>query len=238
MKFGPIEITRGCPFVCYYCQTPQLFGANVRHRKEDLIVEYVKIMRKNRLRDIRFVSPNAFSYGSKDGRELNMSAIESLFSSIFDAIKPNGRQFIASFPSEVRPEHVNEETISIVKKYGSNNNIILGAQTGSPRLLEKIHRGHTIDDVYNAVDICIKNRIEPHVDFIFGLPGENEEDAEQSILMIKELVKKGAKIHVHRFTPLPQTAFAKEVSSPISKSTRTFIGELTRKGYAYGSIEE
>ena len=31
-KFSPIEITRGCPYLCYFCQTPRIFGKNVRHR--------------------------------------------------------------------------------------------------------------------------------------------------------------------------------------------------------------
>ncbi|HTX43141.1 MAG TPA: cobalamin-dependent protein, partial [Methanocella sp.] len=30
--FGPIEITRGCPWGCTYCQTPKLFGPHMRHR--------------------------------------------------------------------------------------------------------------------------------------------------------------------------------------------------------------
>lgn len=33
-KFGPIEITRGCPFVCYFCQTPHIFGGRARHRSD------------------------------------------------------------------------------------------------------------------------------------------------------------------------------------------------------------
>ena len=29
---APIEISRGCPWGCKYCQTPRLFGREVRHR--------------------------------------------------------------------------------------------------------------------------------------------------------------------------------------------------------------
>ncbi|MCS7109405.1 MAG: hypothetical protein NZ903_01255 [Candidatus Micrarchaeota archaeon] len=38
-NFGQIEITRGCPFCCFYCQKPQLFGAKIRYRSEDVILE-------------------------------------------------------------------------------------------------------------------------------------------------------------------------------------------------------
>lgn len=237
-KFGPIEITRGCPFCCYYCQTPQLFGARVRHRSKDVILDYVKDMRQHKLRDVRFVSPDAFAYGSNDGKKINLEAIESLFSEIYNEINPNGRQFIASFPSEVRPEHVTEETLDIVLRYGANRNIIFGAQTGSERLLENINRGHTIEDVYSAVDICIKKKITPHVDFIFGLPGENEEDVLDTMKMINDLVSNGAVIHAHRFFPLPQTVFSKERPGEIDKKLVRLLGELGRKGLAYGNVAD
>ncbi|MEM3702703.1 MAG: TIGR04013 family B12-binding domain/radical SAM domain-containing protein [Candidatus Micrarchaeia archaeon] len=237
-KFGPIEITRGCPFCCYYCQTPQLFGANVRHRSEDSILEWVKIMRRNKLRDIRYISPDSFAYGSNDGKKVNIDALESLFSKIFELIKPGGRQFIGSFPSEVRPEHVTEETVDIVLKYGSNRKIIFGAQTGSDRLLKEINRGHTAEDVYRAVDVCLKKNLIPHVDFIFGLPGENEEDVTSTIQMIKDLTSKGAIIHAHRFFPLPQTVFSKENRGVVNEKIIKLAGELSRKGLLYGNITE
>ena len=37
IKFGAIEITRGCPYVCYFCQTPYLLGTNPRHRSIEMV---------------------------------------------------------------------------------------------------------------------------------------------------------------------------------------------------------
>ncbi|MDW8114284.1 MAG: cobalamin-dependent protein, partial [candidate division WOR-3 bacterium] len=58
-KFGPIEISRGCPFGCYFCQTPFLFGKNMRHRSIDNILKLIDILIKNNKKDIRFITPNA-----------------------------------------------------------------------------------------------------------------------------------------------------------------------------------
>ncbi len=233
-KFGAIEITRGCPYVCYFCQTPYILGAKPRHRSIDVICRYIKIMKERNLTDIRFITPNAFSYGSADGKTLNLSQLEELLIKIKKILNYKGRIFIGSFPSEVRPEHVTIETISLIKKYAANDNIIIGAQSGSNRVLKLCHRGHTVDDVKRAVDITIQAGLKANVDFIFGLPGENEDDILLTIELMKELANKGARIHAHSFIPLPQTPFAYENVKKISELIKNTAEKLTAKGKIFG----
>jgi radical SAM superfamily enzyme YgiQ (UPF0313 family) len=87
---GFVEIPRGCPFSCGYCQRRPL-GRCMRHRSIDEIVHYA-----SRYRDIRFVTPNAFSYGS-DGVHLRLDKVERLLRSLA------GRVYFGTFPGEVRP---------------------------------------------------------------------------------------------------------------------------------------
>jgi len=233
-KFGAIEITRGCPYICYFCQTPYILGTKPRHRSIQSICKYIKIMKEKNLTDIRFISPNAFSYGSLDGKTLNIAKLEELLSQVKEIIAPTGRIFLGSFPSEVRPEHVNNETLSLITEYCDNDNITIGGQSGSQRILDLCHRGHTVSDVYNAVDLTIKAQIKPNVDFIFGLPFETEDDIKQTIEVIQDLTLKGARIHTHSFIPLPQTPFAKESAGRINNTIKNTILRLTSKGQAFG----
>lgn len=235
-KFGPIEITRGCPFGCYFCQTSYIFGCKVRHRSIENICKYVQLMKAKNLLDIRFITPNAFSYGSPDGRKPNITKLEEMLISIKQII-PNGRIFIGSFPSEVRPEHVTEETIELVLRYANNDNLIIGAQSGSQRILDLCHRGHTVEDIYNAVKITLRAGLKANVDFIFGLPGETKEDLELTLKVMKDLIKIGAKIHAHTFIPLPQTPFAKASPGSI-KEIKKMISDLIPKGFIYGEWEK
>ncbi|MEO0292299.1 MAG: TIGR04013 family B12-binding domain/radical SAM domain-containing protein, partial [candidate division WOR-3 bacterium] len=92
-KFGPIEITRGCPFACYFCQTPRIFGARIRHRNIENICKYVEYMKNKNLLDIRFITPDAFSYGSNDGKKINLLELEELLKNVKKIIKPEGRIF-------------------------------------------------------------------------------------------------------------------------------------------------
>ncbi len=234
-KFGPIEISRGCPYVCYFCQTPKLFGVRPRHRSITKICEYVSIMKSRGLKDIRFITPNSFSYGSRDGKELNIEALEHLLKSVREIIQEAGRIFIGSFPSEVRPEHVNETTISLIHKYANNKNLVIGGQSGSQRILDACHRGHSVEEIYRAVQLTLKSGLDANVDFIFGLPGEKREDRRETIKVMLDLVKMGAKIHTHSFMPLPQTPFAKASPGVIDENLRSIVNELVSKDKAYGN---
>ena len=232
-KLGPIEITRGCPYVCYFCQTPYILGTQPRHRSIENICKYIELMKRNEHIDIRFITPNAFSYGSPDGKTVKLEKLEALLIKVKNIIAPKGRIFLG-FPSEVRPEHVSEKTLELIKKYCANDNIVIGAQTGSQKMLDYCHRGHNLEDVYRAVDLTIKEDLIANVDFIFGLPKETEEDVNLTIKLMEDLVALGAKAHTHFFIPLPQTPFANENPTEIDMTLRKYIEKLTSKGWAFG----
>ncbi len=204
-----IEITRGCPYACAYCQTPQLFGHNMRHRSIDMISKYAKF-----LGDVRFTSPNAFAYGS-DGVHPRIEKIESLLRVLSPA-----NIFFGTFPSEVRPEFINDSILELIQTYCKNTTINMGGQSGSPRMLESIRRNHTVEDIIIGAEKCIDHDFTPVVDFIFGLPDETEEDQLETLNLIKWLTGKGGKVHSHYFMPLPGTAFEYSMPAPLSKKVK------------------
>ena len=232
-KFGPIEITRGCVYACNFCQTPFVNKARFRHRSIENITHYARIMAANGLRDYRFLTPTSFSYGSQD-ESVNIDAIEAMLASVRSVAGKGRRIFYGTFPSEIRPEHVTENNLSILKKYVDNDNIIIGGQSGSEKVLDASRRGHDVESIINAVKISVKAGFLPNVDFLYGLPGESRQDAQLTIKLANQLSDLGARIHNHTFMPLPGTPFRKEKAGAIDKQTKQQIVELTTKGKAYG----
>jgi len=233
-KFGPIEISRGCPWTCHYCQTPFIFGTKVRHRSVSNVCKWIKTMKKMSPLDIRFVSPNAFMYGSKDGKSVNVDKIEELLRSVRQILGNEGRIFFGTFPSEVRPEAVTKETIELVKHYCDNDNLVIGAQSGSERILELICRGHGVDEVRQAVKLTIDSGLKANVDFIFGLPHEKEEDTILTLNLVKKLTGIGARIHAHTFMPLPGTPFKNMPPGKIELEIKREMERLISVGKLYG----
>jgi B12-binding domain/radical SAM domain protein len=233
-KYGFIEITRGCPYGCYFCQTSSLFGTDVRHRSLEAIFDYCREMKKKNLTDIRFITPNALAYDSIDGRSLNLNSLFSLLEGIKKIIGETGRIFFGSFPSEIRPDFITLESIQILKKFSDSKTLVFGGQTGSNRLLKNLHRGHSREQVFSAVDLAIQNGFQVAVDFIFGLPGEKEEDEKETVKSIQKLIKQGAKIHAHSFLPLPGTRLSDAQPTSMSAFLRHFLGKIARDGFLFG----
>jgi radical SAM superfamily enzyme YgiQ (UPF0313 family) len=184
--------------------------------------------------DLRVVTPNAFSYGSPDGRSLNLTALRELLREVRRAQGSSGRLFFGSMPSEVRPEHVNAATLRLVRRYAANDNLAIGAQSGSQRLLDAAGRGHSVADIVAAVAAARKAGLKTNVDFIFGLPGEAEPDQERSLALIRRLVDMGARIHAHWFMPLPQTRFAALQPPPMPPRFAAELARLAAAGVLYG----
>lgn len=234
--FGPLEITRGCPFACHFCQTSHIFPGGARHRSIGKILESAQIMKKSSCSYIRFITPNAFSYGSHDGKQLNLEVLRELFEKLRGLMGSGGRIFIGTFPSEVRPEYVSKETLNLVLKYADNNNLVIGAQSGSQRVLDFCRRGHTVEDIYRAVHLTLEAGLKANVDFIFGLPGETMQDIEKTVELMNRLMAMGARIHAHAFVPLPQTLFAKMKPGRIEKGMEAASGKWP--GVIYGNWQE
>ncbi len=232
-RLSPIEISRGCPHACRFCQTSFIFGARMRHRSVEEILKYISLSKENGTNDFRFISPNALAYGSADGCTVNFEAVEGLLERA-SGITGKNHLFFGSFPSEVRPEAVSREAVELITGFTATKQLVIGAQTGSGRMLTALNRQHSTGDVYRAVELILAAGLEVSVDFIFGLPAETDEDRRLSIAMIEDLTGMGAKVHSHTFIPLPGTPLAFAETGSVDEELARYLSRLANKGLQFG----
>ncbi|MCU0656417.1 MAG: TIGR04013 family B12-binding domain/radical SAM domain-containing protein [Polyangiaceae bacterium] len=232
-RWGPIEITRGCIYACRFCQTPYFFKARFRHRSVESIQDHARFLRRHGQRDVRFLTPTSLSYGA-DGEEPRLDQVEALLRGVRDAIGPDGRIFFGSFPSEVRPEHVTPEAIRLLRPLVANDALLIGGQSGSQRVLDATRRGHSVDAILEAARLARAGGFVPHVDFLFGMPGEEPQDAAASRHLMRELVALGARVHAHTFLPLPGTPLRDAEAGSLDPATSLDLERLASQGLAYG----
>lgn len=235
-RLGPIEITRGCPHRCRFCATPFLAGRRPRHRRLADVLGYVTNSLAAGIDQIRFVAPDSLSYGSRDGAP-RLDLLEELLRQA-SALAGRRNLFLGSFPSEVRPESITPRAVELVARYCGNDNLVIGAQSGSQRLLDLAGRGHTVADVYRAVEITQAAGLRANVDIIFGLPGETDGDRELTLRLIDDLAARGARIHSHAFMPLPGSPWASMSPGRVDAATVSRLGALANAGLQYGSWQQ
>jgi len=211
--FPPLEITRGCQFSCAYCSVPVIQG-RVRHRSLESILKVGEKLLEMGPWDFRFISPN----GS------------------LSRLRGEKRIYFGTFPSEVRPDFVTPRLVRAVADVADNSTISLGAQSGSPRILEKIRRGHDLDCVFAACDAILDCGLRPVVDFILGIPGESQEDQLKTLEVMERLVSSGCMIRVHHFLPLPGSDLGDLEPSPIAEDVAREIGRMSQRGLFTGSF--
>jgi B12-binding domain/radical SAM domain protein len=233
-RFGPIEITRGCPCACAFCQTSFLFGGRMRHRSVERILDWVQRAMEHGYSYARFVSPNAFAFQSEDnGRSVNLDAIERLLREMA-LLMGKELVYFGTFPSEVGPETVTPEAVALVRRYCGNDNLIVGAQTGSDRLLKALHRNHTVADAYRAAEAIVAGGLRPVVDLIFGLPGEETDDVAATLRLMEDLVEMGAVLHTHTFMPLPGTPLECTPPGTVDPALHPLLDRLASQGHQIG----
>ncbi|MBL8728226.1 MAG: TIGR04013 family B12-binding domain/radical SAM domain-containing protein [Planctomycetes bacterium] len=236
-RFGPIEITRGCVYACRFCQTPYFAGASFRHRSVANVRHWARYLVGRGFRDFRFLTPTSMSYGAT-GPEPDLAAVEALLAAVREEIGPQRRLWFGTFPSEVRPEHVTDASLRLLRRWVTNKALILGGQSGSDRVLAASARGHDAATVERATALCLEYGFVPHVDFLFGMPGEAPADVEATLALMDRLVARGAKVHGHTFLPLPGTPFRKAAPGVLTPAMRQRLLAMASKGQLYGQWQQ
>jgi B12-binding domain/radical SAM domain protein len=234
-RFGPIELTRGCVWACRFCQTPFQFKARFRHRSLPEIVRWVGASGVAG-KDVRFVTPSALSWGSQ-GKGCDLAAVEALLAAVREAAGPGRKVILGAFPSELRPEHVSPRALAVLARWCDNRQLILGGQSGSDRMLAAMGRGHDAETVTRAAAVALEAGFRPSVDFIFGLPGEEEADREATRRQLALLARMGARVHAHAFDPLPGTPWARAPRGSIDAATAALLARLAADGRAHGELD-
>jgi len=107
----------------------------------------------------------------------------------------------------------------IVKALASSGceNVWIGAESGSQKILDAMDKGITIDQIKTATLLMKQHGIKPSFFIQFGYPGEDKADIESTIDMINELLP--FEIGISVSYPLPGTVFYNRVKSDLKKKT-------------------
>jgi len=169
-KIGTVLGSRGCPFDCIFCYN-NWREAKLRFHSVDRVIEEIKfLVEKYDVNCIGFTDDNLFA-SQKRISEISRRIIEMKLN-----IKWTGT---------ATAKNINPETVKLAKEAGCMS-LFFGFESNSPKVLATLkNQKISIDDNWSAVSICDKVGMNYNGSFIFGAPGETEEDINETIKFIK-----------------------------------------------------
>lgn len=170
--FTLINTARGCPYPCTYCIVNAYYGKRVRRRSLSRILEEIQdCQEKFGIQEFLFWE-EVFS--------LDKSFVHEFCRSLID------KGWNIHWAATTRVTTVDEETLALMRRAGCYL-IGLGIESGSQSILDTAKKKQTLEDTRRAVKLAKQAKIQTMGHFIFGLPGETKETAEQTIRFMLEL---------------------------------------------------
>ncbi|TRO50389.1 radical SAM protein [Candidatus Bathyarchaeota archaeon] len=184
--FDTMNIARGCPFNCIYCETRRLWGVTCRAFSPQRVVDEIEHMKANYgTRGIYFVGDN-FTINKKR----TLALCELMKQSKLDV----------EWVCDTRADMLSRDLLKTMKEAGCRT-IWFGVESGSPRILEKINKGITNEQTIQAFKLCKEEGIQTASSFILGIPGETLQDMEVTYKFAKKLDPDWAQFNVYIAVP-------------------------------------
>ena len=170
--FTLIPSGRGCPYVCTCCIVNAYYGRKARKRSvEGIIREIQECVSKYGIDEFLF------------WEEVFMLDKNHVLA-VCQAIEAAGLKI--HWAATMRVTNVEEDVLRAMKRAGCYL-LGLGIESSSQTILDNVKKRQTVEDTRRAVACCRKVGIQSMGHFIFGLPGESKETAEQTIRFMLDL---------------------------------------------------
>lgn len=176
-----IDIMYGCNNFCTYCIVPYTRGRE-RSRRPEEIVNEVKGLAAEGVREIMLLGQNVNSYGTGSDFDTDFADLICLLNDI-DGIERI--RFMTSHPKDL-----SDKLVLAYKDCDKLcNSIHLPVQSGSTEILKRMNRKYTKE---NYLELIGKLRtavpeIAVTTDIIVGFPGETEEDFEETLDLVRQV---------------------------------------------------
>lgn len=180
-----IMSSRGCPHRCSFCYVPYMGTLRLRSAKN--VISEIEECIGLGIREFFFFDEN-FTVNKK------------IVTGICDEIISKKLNIVFYIRSRI--DTVNEEMLRKLKRAGCER-IQFGVESGSPRILKAMNKKITREQIEKTFHLTRKIGIPIYADFMFGYPGETEEEMEETIQFANKLDPDFVQYGVTMF--LPQT---------------------------------
>lgn len=170
----------GCPYVCTFCNQSRITGQSgisylTPEYIQQTIKEYIGSKREDKFWEVAFYGGSFTAIHRDLQHTLLAPAHEMLRQGIIDGIR-----------CSTRPDAVGDEAISLLQSYGVKT-VELGVQSMNDGILVDAKRGHTAQEVVDAVERLKQRGMTVGVQLLPGLKGETWETILETAIAVVKL---------------------------------------------------
>ena len=193
--------SRGCPYNCKFCSEGILHKRKWRVHSIDRVLADLKLVIDKYKVDFVYWRDDNFFVDKERARKIAERLIE--------------KQMNIQWAADCRIDsflNYEQDFINLLKRSGCQA-LAFGVESGSNKILSRINKGITKEQVLGVKNILIRNKIVHSYTFMLGFPYETEEDIIHTINLIVELAKGNFfldAIYISFFTPYPGTELYQE----------------------------
>ena len=172
--FFTITASRGCPYLCTFCQPAEriVFGNKVRKRSVGNILDELELLSRDYGMRSFMIHDDCFTQFPEWVREFCREKQRRGLS----------QPFVCQSRADIVCRH--PELMATLAAAGLKW-VLIGFESGSDRVLEFIKKGATVAENLEAARICRSIGIRIFANYMFGLPTETEDEMRQTVAMIR-----------------------------------------------------
>jgi len=173
-SIAAVITSRGCPWRCGYCYNQFVNKRTFRAHSAERVIAEVESLKKD-------FAVSAVIFEDDDFFANKKRALEVV------------RRIGIPWSSSIRANYIARWGEDFIKEISENNcvEIRIGAESGSPRVLEIMHKDITVEDIRRSAELCRKYNVHHLTNFMIGIPGETWEDMLLTFDLMDSLEKEG-----------------------------------------------
>lgn len=195
----PMLTSRGCPYSCKFCSSPDMWTTKYVARQPADVVEEIKFYVQR------------YQITNVDFHDLTAVLTKKWIKEFCELILENNIRISWQLPQGSRSEVITDETAQLLFLSGCRN-YGFSPESGSERLIKSMKKNLKVDKILEAMRIAQKRGIKMHTSFIVGLPEEVYHDVWLSYKLIVRCAWIGVdSIAVMHFSPYPGSTYYDEL---------------------------
>ena len=195
----PLLATRGCPYRCTFCSSPQMWTTRYQTRQPRLVVDEIE----------GYVA----RYGAENIDFYDLTAIihRSWIVEFCELMIARRIPVTWQLPSGTRSEALDPEVSRLLYAAGCRN-VSYAPESGSARTLQRIKKKINLDRLERSMRGAVDSGLNVKANILIGFPGETHPDIRATLGFVLRMASLGVHdVSIWTFSPYPGSALFEEL---------------------------